>query len=74
MWSELSNIHTHEQKIWIRTSVLGERLWNDGVDIEKELLGIAERLQAHAERMRQRGFKVSPVTVQVCEDDMSVCF
>jgi hexosaminidase len=74
MWSELSNIHTHEQKIWIRTSVLAERLWNDGVDIKTQLLTITERLQAHAERMRARGFKVSPVTVQICEEDPSICF
>jgi hexosaminidase len=66
MWSELSNIHTHEQKIWIRTSVFGERLWNSNIDLRTSLHGIAERLTAHANRMRARGFKVSPVTVQLC--------
>lgn len=48
MWSELSNIHTHDQKIWIRTSVLAERLWNDGISLKTELLDIATRLQKQA--------------------------
>ena len=74
MWSELSNKHTHEQKIWIRSSVLAERLWNDQINIKTELGNIAERLTGHANRMRERGFKVSPITVQICEEDTSICF
>lgn len=74
MWSELSNKHTHEQKIWIRSSAMAERLWNDQLDIKSELANIAERLIGQANRMRERGFKVSPVTVQICEEETSICF
>lgn len=48
MWSELSNKYTHFQKIWIRTSVLAERLWNEGISLETELLKISQRLTAHS--------------------------
>lgn len=74
MWSELSNHYTHEQKVWIRTAVLGERLWNDGIDIKTDLNGIAKRLTAQAARMRERGFKVNPVTVGLCEETSEACF
>ncbi len=37
MWSELGNSHTLDQKVWIRTSVFGERLWNDKIDLHTEL-------------------------------------
>ena len=33
MWAELSNQHNFEQKVWIRTSVLSERLWNSEIKI-----------------------------------------
>jgi hexosaminidase len=74
MWGELTNIHTNDQKIWIRTSVLAERLWNDKVDLEAELREIAKRLVGQRERMRKRGFKTSPITVGLCEKDMEICF
>ena len=74
MWSELSNIHTHEQKVWIRTSVLAERLWNDGVEIGRELADIGARLVGQRDRMKRRGYKTSPVTVEICEKEIGVCF
>ena len=58
MWGELSNVHTSEQKIWVRTSVLAERLWNENINIEFSLQDIAKRLTAQAGRMKQRGFKM----------------
>lgn len=67
MWSELSSKYTHQQKIWIRASVLAERLWNDKIDISHDLAYITRRLVAHAKRMTSRGYKVSPVTVELCE-------
>lgn len=74
MWSELSNAHTHDQKIWIRTSVLAERLWNDKISVSTQLRDIAKRLTAQAERMNKRGYKTSAVTVQICEKNMGICF
>ena len=67
MWNEVGNEHTHQQKVVLRTNVLGERLWNEEIDIKEDLRNIASRLTKHTERLRKRGFKVSPVTVGLCE-------
>lgn len=77
MWAETTYQHNIEQKIWIRGSVIAERLWNMGLDIngsKGELLNIVRRLIAQRKRMVKRGFKVSPVTVGLCEKDPSICF
>jgi hexosaminidase len=74
MWNEIGSPYTFEQKVIQRSSVLGERLWNDNVSLASELNNIATRLTAHSARLRQRGFKVWPVTVGICEQDMSICF
>lgn len=57
-----------------RASVIGERLWNPNIDLKSELRNIATRLNAHSERLRRRGFKVWPVTVGICENQMDICF
>lgn len=57
--------------------MIAERLWNMGVDIngsKGELLNIVRRLIAQRKRMVNRGFKVSPVTVGLCEKDPVICF
>ena len=74
MWSEISNEECHDQKVWMRTSVLNERLWHVDIDGTKDILNIVERLVAQMRRMKERGFKVSPVTVGLCEKDPSICF
>ena len=74
MWSEIANPYNIETKVWIRTSVMGEKFWNSGVNINQTLNNVATRLNVQAERMRARGFKVSAVTVGLCEKDMSICF
>jgi hypothetical protein len=58
----------------MRTSVLNERLWHVDIDGTKDVLNIVERLVAQMRRMKERGFKVSPVTVGLCEKDPSICF
>lgn len=74
MWGENTNRYNFDQKVTQRSSVIGERLWNDQVDINTELNNIATRLTAHCDRLRARGFKVWPVTVGLCEQDMENCF
>jgi hypothetical protein len=74
MWNEASNLHTFDQKVIQRASVIGERLWNDYVDLDTEIRNIATRLTAHAARFRERGFKIWPVTVGLCEKQMDICF
>jgi len=66
MWGELASRFTVEQKTLLRSNIVAERLWNDNVDINTELNNVATRLTAQAARLRQRGFKVWPVTVGVC--------
>lgn len=66
MWNEIGTRHTFDQKVFQRASVLAERLWNTNIDINSELNNIATRLQAQAERLRSRGFKIWPVTVELC--------
>lgn len=74
MWNELGNKHTFDQKVLQRASVIGERLWNSRIDLKSELRNIATRLYAHGERYRERGYKVWPVTVGICEQQMDICF
>lgn len=66
MWSETSNAQDLDQKLWMRTSALNERLWSVSIDGTKNILNIAERLSAQTRRMKARGFKVSPITVGLC--------
>ena len=74
MWSELNNDHTQDQKIWIRTSVLGERLWNSRISLGEKLVNIVERLVAQKDRLKSRGFKPSIVSVELCERSPATCF
>jgi len=75
MWSEEVTPFNFDQKVYLRTTVLAERLWHEKIDINKSLNNIATRLTAQAKRLRARGFKVAPVTVGLCEEkDMSICF
>lgn len=67
MWDEVGNSHTHQQKVILRANVIGERLWNHNISIKTDLPNIAARLASHTKRLRSRGFKVSPVTVGLCE-------
>ena len=63
LWSELNDNHTNDQKIWVRASALAERLWNSKISIKTEIVNIVERLVAHKNRMKKRGFKPSIVSV-----------
>lgn len=74
MWNELGTKHTFDQKVFQKASVLGERLWNTNIDLNTYLYNIAARLQSQVERMKTRGFKMWPVTVELCEKDMTICF
>jgi hypothetical protein len=41
MWSEINNRDVQDQKVWPRTSVINERLWNSNINGTKEILNIA---------------------------------
>ena len=66
MWAEVVNPYNIETKVWIRSSAMAEKLWFSTVPVATDLRNIATRLHAQSERMRNRGFKVSPVTVGLC--------
>lgn len=34
MWDEIANQYTHDQKVFLRMNILGERLWNDKVNLK----------------------------------------
>lgn len=40
MWAEISNGQVQDQKVWPRSSVISERLWNTNIDINKSLVNI----------------------------------
>jgi hypothetical protein len=69
----VSNKDVLDQQIWMRASVINERLWNKNINIVKEYQNIGERLVAQARRMKARGFKVSPVLVGLCEKNITNC-
>ena len=73
MWAELNNAHTHDQKVWIRSSVIAEKFWTNFIDTKHVRL-IVRRLSAQAARMKARGFKVSAVTVELCEKYETFCY
>ena len=74
MWNELGTKHTFDQKVFQKASIMGERLWNTNIDLNSELRNIATRLEAQVQRYRDRGYKMWPVTVGLCEKDISLCF
>lgn len=67
MWAETAYKENIEQKVWIRSSVIAERLWNMDIDINRSLVNIVYRLIEQKKRMQARGYKTSPVTVGLCE-------
>ena len=74
MWGELANLRNWNQKIWVRGSVLAERLWNSKIDMKSGIQDIARRLVGHSRRMRAREVKMSVVSVQLCEENVEICF
>jgi hexosaminidase len=74
MWAEVCNEQVLDQKVWPRTSALGERLWNAKINGEADILNVASRIIAQTRRMKDRGINSSPATVGLCEKDPSICF
>ena len=72
LWSELNNDETTENKLWIRSSAFAERMWNGRINSGN--VDIVKRLYANEERMRKRGFKISPVSSEYCSRNVEVCF
>jgi hypothetical protein len=76
LWSELNNGQTTLNKLWLRASALAERLWNPAEidNASKDMKSLVRRLVQQGRRMRARGIKCAPVTVQLCENQPEICF
>jgi hypothetical protein len=53
---------------------MAERLWNPNINIDTAIANVMHRLVAQQRRMQERGFKVCPVTVGICERNPSICW
>jgi hypothetical protein len=44
------------------------------IDIKTSLNNVVRRLVAQKDRLKRRGYRVAPVTVQLCENNVDICF
>lgn len=63
LWSQTSSEETHNSRLWMRSSVIGERLWNSNVTQRGDVM---QRLIKMQKTMERRGIFASPVTRQIC--------
>jgi len=71
LWGEVNSESTLDNYLWIRASSLAERLWSNEKDTIVEL---ATRLVAMQKSLVSRGINASPVTVELCEYNITACF
>lgn len=75
LWSEVSSDRTASQKLWMRAASLSERLWNPALyGGQPDYRSVVGRLAAQQARMRARGLRCAPLTVQLCELSPEACF
>ncbi|KAL4431880.1 hypothetical protein ABPG74_012692 [Tetrahymena malaccensis] len=76
LWSELSDDDVYLTRIWTRTSAFSERLWNLNASNGQKLKfrALASRMVFMKKRLNARGVKATPVTLEICERDLSLCF
>lgn len=75
LWSETNTDETQENKLWIRSSVIGEKLWNPTAnDTMTSNINLARRLVSMENRLINRGINAMPVTSEFCARNIEVCF
>lgn len=57
IWSEITNVHNIDQKVWPRSAVFTERLWNSKIKFDLDKLNVASRLINFGQRIKARGFR-----------------
>lgn len=67
LWGETNNESTHFMKLFIRSSVLADILWNPFTKETEAYYDFVTRLLAMEDRMINSGFGVSPVTSDYCK-------
>lgn len=76
LWTEMSNDNTQLLRIWTRNSAFAERLWNTDAALNENFptRALVSRMVYMQHRLSARGIPTSPVTVEVCERDLSMCY
>lgn len=72
LWGELNSASTMDGRLWSRSSVFSERVWNPSVN--NGIQDIVSRLVQNEERLIRRGFEPSPITSEYCGNNINVCF
>lgn len=72
LWSEVNSDSTQDNKLWIRSSALAERLWNP--QAFKNWPELVERLYLMERLLIRRGIAASPITCELCARQPTTCF
>eukprot|EP00828_Plagiopyla_frontata_P041191 TRINITY_DN5790_c0_g1_i1.p2 TRINITY_DN5790_c0_g1~~TRINITY_DN5790_c0_g1_i1.p2 ORF type:complete len:287 (+),score=35.52 TRINITY_DN5790_c0_g1_i1:445-1305(+) len=84
LWSELNTDAVTDQKYWVRSCALAERVWNNQFYMNNYdnspsnqpnvLMKLAERLIVMEQYLRDIGMDVSPTTSQYCALHPEICW
>ncbi|CAD8062288.1 unnamed protein product [Paramecium sonneborni] len=74
LWGETNNQNTHFNKLYMRTSVIAETLWNPKLKETEKFSSFVKRLIEMEDRMTKQGFAVTPVTHGYCRKNTELCF
>ncbi|CAD8062286.1 unnamed protein product [Paramecium sonneborni] len=74
LWGETNNQNTHFQRLFLRSSILGDTLWNPFSKQQEQFYEFADRLGQMEDRMNKYGFPVSPFTHDYCKRHTKICF
>ncbi|CAD8134243.1 unnamed protein product [Paramecium octaurelia] len=74
LWGETNNQNTHFQKMFLRSSILGDTLWNPNSKSTEQFWQFTQRLSEMEDRMNKYGFPVSPFTHDYCKRHTKLCF
>ncbi|CAK72253.1 unnamed protein product (macronuclear) [Paramecium tetraurelia] len=74
LWGETNNQNTHFQKLFLRSSILADTLWNPDQKQDELFPKFTKRLSDMEDRMNKYGFPVSPFTHSYCKRQLDLCF
>ncbi|CAD8158974.1 unnamed protein product [Paramecium octaurelia] len=74
LWGETNNQNTHFQKLFLRSSILADTLWNPDQKQDELFPKFAKRLSDMEDRMNKYDFPVSPFTHSYCKRQLDLCF
>ncbi|CAD8044857.1 unnamed protein product [Paramecium primaurelia] len=74
LWGHTNTRNTHFQKLFLRSSILGDILWNSNSKTSEQFWQFTQRLSEMEDRMNKYKFPVSPFTSGYCKSQTQVCF